>query len=153
MNCDVQGTVNVIGSHVSPLKGALLDSNTKSISCDNGDCSYKNTGSADLWVTQRMAPRGNGVNEFSCKYGNMEVCAYAVNGAQGGYSCNFILPAGGDLKCSAVSGSFDGSSSAFSFKENVLQLEFSTVPMRCPNVTYPKPTEEQSRFMNFRRSW
>ena len=152
MSCDVQGTVHVIGSHVSPLKGALLDSNTKTIQCNNGDCSYKNSGSSDLWVAQRMAPRGNGVNEFSCKYNNMEVCAYAVNGTQGGYSCNFILPAGGDLQCSSVSGSFDGSSSAFSFKKNVLQLESQNVPMKCPNVTYPKPDMCDCAYTNDRQN-
>eukprot|EP01060_Flectonema_neradi_P026742 TRINITY_DN35_c0_g1_i1.p1 TRINITY_DN35_c0_g1~~TRINITY_DN35_c0_g1_i1.p1 ORF type:complete len:786 (+),score=185.26 TRINITY_DN35_c0_g1_i1:1640-3997(+) len=152
MSCDVQGTVNIIGSHVSPLKGALMDTNTKTIPCNNGDCSYRNTLSNDLWVSQRMVPNGNGINEFNCKYNNMEVCAYAVNGAQGGYSCNFILPSGADLKCRTVSGSFDGSSEGFPFKENVLQLDSQTVPMNCPNVTYPKPDMCDCAYTNNREN-
>ena len=152
MSCDVQGTVKVIGSHVSPLKGALLDTNTKTISCDNGDCSYTNSGGADLWVTQRLAARGYGINEFSCKYGTMEVCAYAVNGTQGGFSCNFILPAGADLKCEIKSGSFDGTSAAFPFKKNVLQLDSQTVPMNCPNVSYPKPNMCDCAYTNDREN-
>eukprot|EP01059_Diplonema_ambulator_P032752 TRINITY_DN6589_c0_g1_i1.p1 TRINITY_DN6589_c0_g1~~TRINITY_DN6589_c0_g1_i1.p1 ORF type:complete len:334 (+),score=115.28 TRINITY_DN6589_c0_g1_i1:25-1002(+) len=78
---------------------------------------------------------------MSCSYNSIEVCAYSVGSSVGGYSCNYILPAGATVTCRVDQGSFYMLSSAgVSFASAYLSASARTEgAWSCPNVTYPDP--------------
>eukprot|EP01064_Diplonema_japonicum_P010937 TRINITY_DN1817_c0_g2_i1.p1 TRINITY_DN1817_c0_g2~~TRINITY_DN1817_c0_g2_i1.p1 ORF type:complete len:781 (+),score=216.57 TRINITY_DN1817_c0_g2_i1:53-2395(+) len=138
--CQSQGTIHFIGSHAAPLAANALTKNTHEIPCSSGTCTYTNKLSTDLWVAQSFETNEPSLhNSFNCKYSNLTVCNYAVNGT-GGYSCGYVLPAGATVTCKA-NGQFDmrgsvGLEFAKTYLSNNAQTE---AQWNCPLVSYPKP--------------
>eukprot|EP01065_Artemidia_motanka_P023542 TRINITY_DN2817_c0_g1_i1.p1 TRINITY_DN2817_c0_g1~~TRINITY_DN2817_c0_g1_i1.p1 ORF type:complete len:787 (+),score=161.39 TRINITY_DN2817_c0_g1_i1:52-2361(+) len=136
--CGGQGTVNVLGAHWAPISGTVIapsPSQAETIPCTGSSgCSYANTG-GDAWVGMVFSASTNA--SLSCTYGSgVRVCDWGVNGAGGGGSCNFLLPASATLSCQ---GNAQVTAAALlRFSRNLIDANAAAEQWDCPKKTYPK---------------
>lgn len=83
--------------------------------CQSADCSYGNTGKADVWISTVFTAVTADAGAVVCATGGHPVCQYSVNATRGETSsCGFLLGAGRSLECKVrgATGTIKGSAQA-----------------------------------------